>query len=112
MTDPKIMQTINHLFGCHRTCVRQTGESLDLGAAHAARDHITQLMDCAAICRLAADILDRRSPWALALCELAAQACTATAESCERLDEKICARTCRETAEVLTLLCTQLTAAP
>ncbi|MRH89947.1 hypothetical protein GFY24_21310 [Nocardia sp. SYP-A9097] len=108
MTDPKIMSTINHLFGCHRTCVRQTGESLDLSGEHAARAHIAQLMDCAAICRLTADILDRRSPWALALCELTAQVCTATAESCEQLDEKICARTCRETADVLTILAAQL----
>lgn len=108
MTDPKIMSTINHLFGCHRTCVRQTGESLDLGGAHAERDHITLLMDCGAICRLAADLLDRRSPWAVGLCELTAQICTATAESCERLDEPIAARTIRETAEVVTILAEQL----
>ncbi|MGV9411434.1 hypothetical protein ACWDOP_16075 [Nocardia sp. NPDC003693] len=60
------------------------------------------------LCRLTADLLDRRSPWATGLCEVTARICTATAESCERLGEPIAARTCRETAEVVTVLAAQL----
>lgn len=97
MTDPKIQSTINHLLGCHRVCERQIRESLDLGGAHAARDHIAMLRDLSELSRVTADLLDRESPWAELLCETAGDACTDAAEQCETLGEQECARTCRAT---------------
>ncbi|MFC9999976.1 four-helix bundle copper-binding protein [Nocardia sp. NPDC127526] len=94
MTDPNIQTTINALLACHRTCVRQITTSLDAGGKHAARTHITQLMDCADICRLTGDLLDRQSPWTATLCELAAEITARTAENCERLGEDACAKSC------------------
>ncbi|QLY33761.1 four-helix bundle copper-binding protein [Nocardia huaxiensis] len=100
MTDPKLQSTINALLGCHRSCIRQVGESIDKGGNHAARTHITALMDCADVCRLAGDMLDRHSTWTSSLCELAAEVCSRTADTCERLGEVACANACRAAADL------------
>nr|4ZSZ_A Chain A, Uncharacterized Fusion Protein [synthetic construct]4ZSZ_B Chain B, Uncharacterized Fusion Protein [synthetic construct] len=53
--------------------------------------------DCADLCRLAALLLERRSPWAPAACELAARYALACAERCDGDEplERECAGACR-----------------
>ncbi|MEW3776120.1 four-helix bundle copper-binding protein [Pseudomonas aeruginosa] len=57
--------------------------------------------DCADLCRLAALLLERRSPWAPAACELAARYALACAERCDGDEplERECAGACRRFVE-------------
>ncbi|MBB5917833.1 hypothetical protein BJY24_006745 [Nocardia transvalensis] len=98
MTDPIVQSAINHLLGCHRRCAHQIRESLDRGGEHATAHHIDTLRDCADLCRLTGDLLDRGSEWAARQCELTARVCTDTAERCDRLGETACATVARSTA--------------
>ncbi|WP_067546086.1 hypothetical protein [Nocardia crassostreae] len=109
MTDPNIQTTINALLACHRTCIRQVMTALDSGGKHAARTHIAQLLDCADVCRVAGDMLDRQSSWTAALCELAAEVTARTAERCDQLGEAACAKTCRAASEASAAVIARLT---
>ncbi|MBF6330019.1 four-helix bundle copper-binding protein [Nocardia transvalensis] len=108
MTDATAQNAINHLLGCHRRCTHQIRESLDRGGEHATAHHIQTLTDCADLCRLTGDLLDRRSEWNLPLCELTIRVCTDTAERCDRLGETACATVCRATAAACTLYTDQI----
>ncbi|PTC36568.1 Ferredoxin [Pseudomonas paraeruginosa] len=57
--------------------------------------------DCADLCRLGALLLERRSPWAPAACELAARYALACAERCDGGEplERECAGACRRFVE-------------
>lgn len=103
MTDPIVQSAINHMLGCYRRCEHQIQESLDRGGEHATAHHIATLTDCAALCRLTGDLLDRHSEWAVPLSGLTARACVDTAERCDRLGETACATVCRAAAEACEL---------
>ncbi len=108
MTDPILQNALNHLLGGHRRCEHQIRESLDHGGEHATAHHIQTLTDCSDLCRVAADLLDRRSEWAPSLCEVTARVCTDTAERCERLGETACATVCRAAADACTVYIEQI----
>src|SRR5205809_4241007 len=59
-------------------------------------------LDCAAICRLAADAMARQSECASDICELCADICDACGEECEKHDMEHCvncAAACRKCAD-------------
>ncbi|MEC3919883.1 hypothetical protein [Nocardia sp. CDC160] len=108
MTDPNLQSAVNALLGAHRACCRQALDSIDAGGKHATRTHLAQLLDCADITRTAGDFLERQSTWSSALCELAAEACARTADSCDRLDEHACAKACRTASNLAASMADQL----
>ncbi|MDF5848429.1 four-helix bundle copper-binding protein [Pseudomonas aeruginosa] len=63
---------------CIRACERYL--ALCIESSREQRQHAG---DCADLCRLAALLLERRSPWAPAACELAARYALACAERCD-----------------------------
>ncbi len=74
-----------------------------LGEPHVAKmvDCIRTDLDCAALCRLAVELMARGSEFATQTCQLCAQACDRCAEICEQhTDEhcRACAAACRKCA--------------
>jgi hypothetical protein len=58
-------------------------------------------LDCAAICRLAAEYMARDSVFAADICEICIEVCERCAGICEQHDEdhcQVCAEACRECA--------------
>ncbi len=97
---------------CQDACLRCAVHCLDMGGAHASREHQTLLTDCAAICGLVHGFMHRQSPHAVHLCAECAEICRACADDCDRLAHgdrtmKECAETCRRCAEE----CDQMSAA-
>ena len=89
---------------CNDACLRLIGHCLDLGGAHASREHQTMLADCAAICAVSHSFLHRKSPLHVHTCGACAEVCRACAEDCERLAEgdremEECAAMCHRCAE-------------
>ncbi|MBI7049297.1 four-helix bundle copper-binding protein [Pseudomonas aeruginosa] len=81
---------------CIRACERYL--ALCIESSREQRQHAG---DCADLCRLAALLLERRSPWAPAACELAARYALACAERCDGDEplERECAGACRRFVE-------------
>jgi hypothetical protein len=78
---------------------------LETGGPHAAWEHITLLLDCADICRTAADYMLRGSSRHVGVCEVCAQVCDECASDCARIspdDEEMrrCGEICRKCNEV------------
>lgn len=84
---------------CHRICEETITHCLRQGGAHSDPDHIRLLMDCADICRMAADYMVRGSEFHAALCALCADICATCAAGCERFHDDdtmvACAQACR-----------------
>ncbi|WP_073651390.1 four-helix bundle copper-binding protein, partial [Pseudomonas aeruginosa] len=82
--------------GCIRACERYL--ALCIESSGEQRQHAG---DCADLCRLATLLLERRSPWAPAACELAARYALACAERCDGAEplERECAGACRRFVE-------------
>jgi|GEM_PF-502915 len=91
---------------CHDECLHLVPHCLDLGGPHAAKAHITALLDCAQFCHLADDLMHRHSPHAAHLCRECAEVCRACAASCDKLAtgadaqrHRACADLCRRCAD-------------
>jgi hypothetical protein len=89
---------------CEDVCLRTTVHCLDLGGAHAAREHQTMMTDCALICALSHSFLHRQSELHVHTCRACAEVCRACAEDCERVGEgdpmmQECVAACRRCAE-------------
>ena len=88
---------------CFTTCETGVRHCLDRGGEHAARDHITILLDCGAACGAMAVAMARGSALHGRLAQLCADACDLCAASCERFpDDEVmrrCAETCRRCAK-------------
>lgn len=77
-----------------------------MGGEHARPEHMKLMLDCADICRTAADFMLRGSPRHGMICQSCAEICEACAEDCERIGEmtecveacRACAESCREMA--------------
>ncbi|MDI4599094.1 four-helix bundle copper-binding protein [Salmonella enterica subsp. enterica serovar Infantis] len=97
----------------HRECIEQCYEcaaARDICASSCLREdnvemmkHCIQLdMQCAAICRLAAQFMALESEYSQKLCRLCADICKACAEECARHDHdhcQNCARACSQCAD-------------
>lgn len=104
--DPRMEECARLCHECHDECLHMIAHCLDLGGEHAAREHITALMDCEQFCHLAEDLMHRHSPHAEHLCRECAEVCEACAQSCERLAKgqdaerhRRCAELCRRCAQ-------------
>ena len=106
-----LQHSVTEALTCHRICEETITHCLHAGGAHADPDHIRIMMDCADICRMAADYMVRGSQFIPAVAALCADICEACAAECERFDSDAqmvaCAQACRRCAQS----CRQLTTA-
>lgn len=87
---------------CSQVCAETMTHCLKLGGDHANADHINLLADCAKICEVAANFLERDSPFHVELCGVCADICEACAESSGNLkgeEMERCAKACSHCAE-------------
>jgi hypothetical protein len=85
---------------CHDACMETTAKLRMRGPGD--EGQIGALLDCAELCRLAANFLARDSPLHAMACALCADACQRAARDCERVDDEAVRRTaeaCRRTAD-------------
>jgi hypothetical protein len=87
---------------CHRICYAMlTTHCIETGGPHVRPQHVRLMLDCAEICKTAADAMSRKSQFHRQLCALCAEVCEACALSCDPLDGmEDCAATCRRCAEL------------
>jgi hypothetical protein len=92
---------------CYSLCEHMIYQHcLKLGGEHAKPDHLLLMADCARICQMAADFMNRGSPRHMEICRTCATICDECANDCERIGEmqecvdacRACARSCREMA--------------
>lgn len=107
-----LQQGVTEALSCHRICEETITHCLYVGGAHADPDHIRLLMDCADICRTAADFMVRGSRFSPSISALCADVCEACAADCERFTDdaqmvacvqacRRCAQACREMADTM-----------
>lgn len=85
---------------CNRVCLHQIEHCLSLGGAHAEPEHISMLLTCASVCRVAGELMAIESDWYATLCDLCAQVCDECADTCEELGEmEECVAACQDCAE-------------
>lgn len=89
--------------GCHNTCMEAVSYSLRQGGELAAQGHVLLLMDCADVCRTAADVLLRGTTMQMRVCALCADVCDICADHCARFKDdgfmRACVDACRECAK-------------
>jgi hypothetical protein len=94
---------IEQCTSCHSVCLDTINYCLEEGGEHAAPAHIRLLIDCADMCRTAADFMIRGSELHAAVCRACAEFCERCADDCARFsdDEHMqqCAQACRRCAE-------------
>ena len=85
---------------CSQTCLQMAmTHCLEMGGAHAEPSHMRLMLDCAAVCELAARLQLGASEFADDFCALCAEVCLACADSCDGLEGmEDCAQTCRDCA--------------
>lgn len=91
---------IEDCLDCASICLETLTHCLEKGGDHAAPEHVARLLDCAELCRTAADLMLRGSRIHGDVCRVCAEACRRCAESCEKLadgdaDMARCAEACR-----------------
>lgn len=86
-----------------QVCEQTIQHCLHRGGQHANPDHIRLLQDCADICHLTANFLNRDSYFHPKVCEACAVICLACFIECDRITDdqimRLCAETCRRCAE-------------
>lgn len=106
-----VQDCIQECQDCHAICVETVAHCLTVGGAHAKREHVAVLSDCAEICHLSEDAMRRDSMTAKAVCAACADVCDACATECESFagdaEMKACADRCRSCAQA----CRQMVAA-
>jgi len=100
-------QCIEHCMHCHRVCLETAmGHCLDAGGRHVDPRHFRLTINCADICRVAADFMLSRSELHAKTCAVCADVCDACAQSCEEIGDmedciqacRLCAESCRQMA--------------
>ncbi|HXJ03080.1 MAG TPA: four-helix bundle copper-binding protein, partial [Micropepsaceae bacterium] len=77
-------QCIEDALRCHAVCLATAmTECLEMGGDHVRPQHYRLMMDCAAICQLAADLMLHKSQFHSRACGLCADICEACAKDCE-----------------------------
>lgn len=100
---------ITSCWNCRNECQKTFfTHCLEHGGAHVEKKHAQLMLDCIAICQLAADLMTRRSLFYADVCKACAAVCESCAESCETLGGeamlecallcRACAHNCREAA--------------
>lgn len=101
----KYTACIQACLDCYHECMHTVMHCLREGGDHANVEHIGRLLDCAALCQLAAEFMIRNSQWSEQLSNLCAVICEHCAIECSEGpafsdDEcmKECADACRRCA--------------
>lgn len=86
---------------CYQTCFEAAmNHCLMMGGEQVAPDHFRLMMDCAEVCRMAAQFQLSSSPFISQICSLCAEICDACATSCEKLTGlEDCVLSCLKTAD-------------
>lgn len=96
-------QNAKHCIAACNDCATECGGCFaDMVGKDSPNDCPACCIECAAICRLAADAISRNSPFAKQICKLCAEICDWCAKECEAHDKescKSCAQACRRCAE-------------
>jgi len=94
-------ECIAECLNCYCTCTQTAMiQSLEEGGDYVRAEHFRLMVNCAEICKTAADFMLSNSELQAEVCSVCADVCDACGESCERvgdLDE--CAQACRGCAE-------------
>jgi hypothetical protein len=103
LRSPEITQCIDDCSACSDICQACIPHCLAIGGPHAAPDHITTLLACAAACDFAAQLMRLGTPIKHDACDTCAEACDACAVSCDAIggDDRMmqdCAEMCRRCA--------------
>jgi hypothetical protein len=96
----QVRECMRALADCHTTCLSTAmTHCLEMGGEHTRPQHLRLMMDCAAICSAAEDLLAHKSQFHTQVCALAADICEVCGEDCERVGEmEACVQACRRTA--------------
>ena len=99
--DPAMRDCIDRCLSCYQTCLSTAmNHCLELGGAHAEKNHFTLMMACVESCRTAAHFMLIGSPHHRHTCAECVEICQECAEDCERLgDMEDCVEACRRCAE-------------
>jgi hypothetical protein len=82
---------------CFETAMTQC---LKMGGEHVEPEHFRLMLNCAALCRVAAEFVMTQSEFHERLCDLCASVCEACATSCREIGGMdLCARACEACAE-------------
>lgn len=92
---------IDACLACHKTCLGMAmTHCLEEGGEHVVPQHFRRMIDCAAICAVAADFMLHKSQFHKQTCGLCAEVCEVCAEDCAKLDGmEDCVKACRECAQ-------------
>jgi hypothetical protein len=103
-THPKMQQCIDRCLDCYQICFSTAmSHCLPTGGRHIEAQHLGLMLNCAELCRTAAEFMMSSSPLHARVCAACAEVCDACAESCQQLggmDEciracRVCAQNCR-----------------
>ena len=99
--DRELRECIEDCEECHRVCLEMAmGHCLAMGGKHTEPQHLRLMLNCAEICRTAADFMLSQSQLHHVVCDACAAVCEACANSCEEIgDMEDCVRACRNCAE-------------
>ena len=88
---------------CAGTCQETLAHCLAMGGRHVEANHIVTMIDCAEICRLSADFMQRGSEHVKKACAACAEVCQHCANHCLTFpDDRVmrdCAEVCQRCAE-------------
>jgi hypothetical protein len=89
-------QCISHCLDCYRSCIETAmTHCLRTGGEHVQPAHFRLMVNCADICRTAADFMLSESEFHARICSLCADVCEACAASCREIgDMDDCAMAC------------------
>lgn len=98
---PDMQQCIEHCLDCYQTCFGEAMQHcLPTGGKHVEAHHFGLMMNCAEICRTAAEFMMTSSPLHARVCAACAEVCDACAASCENVgDMETCMQACRTCAD-------------
>lgn len=92
---------IDDCLHCYRVCTQTAmNHCLETGGSHVEPRHFRLMINCAEICRTAADFMLSNSDMHPQICAACAEVCRACAESCEQIgDMDECVQACRACME-------------
>jgi hypothetical protein len=105
--DSSMRECIEACEYCHSICLEMAmNHCLESGGRHVEPRHFRLMVNCAEICRTAADFMLSGSHLHNRICEVCAEVCEDCAQSCQELGDmekcvqacRMCAKSCREMA--------------
>jgi hypothetical protein len=96
-----MQQCVDDCLRCYQTCLHEAmTHCLETGGKHVEPTHFRLMLNCAELCRTAADFMLSDSPLHGRVCAACAEVCDACARSCEQVgDMNDCVSACRNCAD-------------